>query len=897
MKIFASKRTKGTTEGQFAFQLSPVAAGCAVFLSLVAGSTSAQETTTTDMPKAEANVVVVKGIRRGIEDAISVKKDSTSIVEAVSAEDIGKLPDSSIAESIARLPGLTAQRVSGRASTISIRGLSGDFSSTLLNGREQASTGDNRSVEYDQYPSELISGVTVYKTNDAGLIGQGLSGTVNLQTVSPLAFGGRTVAINLRGERNSMGAVNPASKTTGSRFSVSYIDQFLNRTLGIAIGYARLDSPGQNQKWNAWGYPKFDSGPYAGKYQLGGLETYANSSDQVRNGLMGVIEYRPNRQYTSTVDLYYSKFNKNEKSNITKTGLGWSGATLSNPTFNGDYMTGGTYTGVKTVLQGNLDVDRDKIFAIGWNNKFKVNELWSAQADISMSKASRDDEIIEAYAGTVGTKDNWVVSNIGPEGFPQVQHGLNYADANIIKLNDAGGWNQDGFVKFPQVTDKLQSVRLSATRELDGPFSSVDFGLNHSKRRKTRQSNEFFMDLKSSPTSVPDSMMLPAASHDFAGLGDVLNYDVQAAFDNLYNLRRLVHQDVFNKDWAVEEKVTTTYAKLNIDTEVASIPTRGNIGLQVVRADQFSDATSANPGSLNAPAPAHGGATYTDVLPSMNLAFSLAHDQVVRVGAGKTLARPRLDDMRASRTASIDTTKLIWSGSGGNPELKPWRANSYDISYEKYFAKQGYVSLAGFYKDLKTYIYKQKVPFDFTGTPTNGLTATSPIGEYDAPINGEGGKLKGVELTLSVPLNLISPMLDGFGTQLSGSNTLTSIHPNGPGTSEPLPGFSKHVSNLTAYYEKYGFSARVSQRYRSDYVGEVSGFGADRALVYIKGEKDVSLQLGYEFDSGSMKGLSVLFQVNNATNSPYETYYTTKDQPKEYQKFGRQFLFGFNYKM
>ncbi|HEX7989206.1 MAG TPA: TonB-dependent receptor plug domain-containing protein, partial [Stenotrophomonas sp.] len=107
-------------------------------------------------PKAEAtdlDTVTVTGIRRGIESAISVKRDSTSIVEAISAEDIGKLPDVSIAESIARLPGLAAQRVAGRAQVISVRGLSPDFATTLLNGREVVSTGDNRSVEFDQYPS------------------------------------------------------------------------------------------------------------------------------------------------------------------------------------------------------------------------------------------------------------------------------------------------------------------------------------------------------------------------------------------------------------------------------------------------------------------------------------------------------------------------------------------------------------------------------------------------------------------------------------------------------------------------------------------------------------------------------------------------------------------------
>src|SRR5687768_12010911 len=164
---------------------------------------TAEETAAEESKKEDAvelQTVTVTGIRAGIESAISVKRDSTSIVEAISAEDIGKLPDVSIAESIARLPGLTAQRVAGRAQVISVRGLSPDFATTLLNGRELVSTGDNRSVEFDQYPSELMSGVTIHKTPDAALVGQGLSGTINMRTARPLDFPDPVVALSARGQ-------------------------------------------------------------------------------------------------------------------------------------------------------------------------------------------------------------------------------------------------------------------------------------------------------------------------------------------------------------------------------------------------------------------------------------------------------------------------------------------------------------------------------------------------------------------------------------------------------------------------------------------------------------------------------------------------------------------------
>ncbi|MGE8250866.1 MAG: TonB-dependent receptor plug domain-containing protein, partial [Stenotrophomonas bentonitica] len=171
---------------------SALSLALAVALTPLMASAQTAESSTTTPPTGNTatnlDTVQVTGIRRGIENAIAIKQDATSVVEAISAEDIGKLPDVSIAESLGRLPGLAAQRVAGRAQVISVRGLSPDFATTLLNGREVVSTGDNRSVEFDQYPSELVNGVTVYKTPDAALVGQGLSGTIDMQTVRPLSF-------------------------------------------------------------------------------------------------------------------------------------------------------------------------------------------------------------------------------------------------------------------------------------------------------------------------------------------------------------------------------------------------------------------------------------------------------------------------------------------------------------------------------------------------------------------------------------------------------------------------------------------------------------------------------------------------------------------------------------
>jgi TonB-dependent receptor len=308
----------------------------------------------------------------------------------------------------------------------------------------------------------------------------------------------------------------------------------------------------------------------------------------------------------------------------------------------------------------------------------------------------------------------------------------------------------------------------------------------------------------------------------------------------------------------------------------------------------------------NTAAPGHelkpftDGKTYTDVLPSVNLAFVLPSDQTVRLAVAQQLARPRVDQLNAGIEFGVDPATFKPGGSGGNPNLDPWRANAFDISYEKYFGKKGYVAAAAFYKDLKSYIYQMTQPDHDFSKLIPGTIARTPLGNYTAPFNGQSGNLKGIELSASVPLNMLLPALDGFGVIASTSITSSGIVIQDPGSNVgsdiPLPGLSKNVNNLTAYYEKDGFSARVSQRKRSDFVGEISNFAANRTLRYVVGESVVDLQLGYNFNEGRYKGLGLVLQVNNLNDAAYQTYSGTPDKPLEYIKYGRTVMFGANYK-
>lgn len=850
----------------------------------------------------ELDSYVVTGILGSIQRSVAIKQDSNSIVEAVSAEDIGKLPDISIADSIARLPGLSAQRVAGRASSINIRGLAGDFSTTLLNGREQVSAGDNRGVEFDQYPSELLSGVTVYKTPDATLPAQGLSGTVNLQTVKPLSYSGAKGSLNFRVEENSLGEINSGFTDKGNRFSASYIDKFADDTIGFAVGYARLDSPGQFKSWGAWGYPTQSVGGQD-TVVLGGTDHRSGSSDNVRDGLMAVIEFAPNDVYTGTVDVYYSTFEKAETTRRFEFGLGWSGATLSNPNVQNGFLVGGRYDGVRPVVRNDFDLIDDKLFAIGFNNEFWINEDFRAIADFSKSSADRDQRILETYSGAAGT--DVIDFSLDPRNGPaNLAFGLDYSDPNVVQLRDPGGWGQAGYDKDFDIRDDLRTARLALERSfVDGPISSAEVGVNFSNREKSRTADEAFLDLPSGVSSVA----IPA---------EFLSSPTRLAYTNTnmvaYNAPRLANTvyvrrpnncfDCAAKNWSVEEDIVTTYLQFNIDTEIGSVPVRGNFGLQNIDVDQESRGLGLPSGDPNLAVPTKDGSTYDDLLPSLNLAFSLPADQTIRFGAAKQQARPRMDEMRFFANFGIDQQRNIWTGGGGNAKLQPWEAESFDLSYEKYFDGKGYVSAAVFHKDLQSYIYNQtNFNFDFSVFDLSSFTnrPTSNIGEFSQPANGKGGSINGYELAGSIPLGMWVDMLDGFGLIASYSDTRSSIKPLGPGSSQPLPGLSRYVGNLTAYYENEGFSARVSQRSRSSFIGEIQAFGGDRGTRYIRGEDIVDFQTSYEFQSGTLDGVTLLLQVNNLTNEEYREFFRDPgviDRPRLYVEYGRTVLLGLTYK-
>lgn len=917
--MISTIRSRSAT--RIAFGISSGALASALAFASFAAPAHAQDAPDADTTGAETTQdegeLLVTGIRASIANSVEQKRRSTSIVEVISAEDIGKLPDQSIAESLSRLPGLATQRLDGRASVVSIRGLAPDFTTTLLNGREQVSTNNNRGVELDQYPSELLNGAVVYKTPDASLIGQALGGTIDLKTVRPLAYGRRAIAVGVRGEINDLGRLNPDISNRGYRVNISYIDSTADGTLGWAIGYARMVSPTAEERWQAWGYPNHSDGNLV----IGGAKPYVKSNRLTRDGAMAVLEYQPDDRLHMTLDGYWSRFNDEQRLRGLELPFAWGGqgeTLLPGYTVQNGLITSGRWSNVKAVLRNDIVHRNSEIFAGGLNVAYKTSDTLTLEADASFSKLKKTEENIEIYAGTGRGAANGVRDTMGfelnPDGVIRFSPTLDYADATLFQLTDPRGWCgrpgfpgncQDGFINAPQVKDPLAALRVQATQELG--TNSIRIGVNYSQRKKSLDDEGYVLTHDNYPanTAIPADYLYDPVSLDFIGIPAMVAFDSARYFaDGNYTLTAESGwtSGRLTNSFEITEKVLTGFGQFNIDAQ----DVRGNVGVQIVYTDQRGDGFAAsNQNGTTVVDPLTSGDTYTDILPSMNLNFELAPNMFIRFGAARVLARPRLDQLNPGVGFSYDQSRALntsinsspWSATIGNMKLRPLIADSVDLALEKYFGRGGYFSISGFYKYLESFIYRQSDVFDFTGYPYTGPVAPAiRQGIVSQWQNAGGGRVYGGELSGSLPFATLTPALDGFGVLVSGSYTSSHVSLGG-GAPTTLPGLSEWVVNSTLYYEKHGFQARVSGRYRSEFLAEVQGLSLVRDLVSAKGEFLVDAQIGYEFRSGALKGLSILATGSNLTDEPFITFQNGDDrQVRDHQRYGRNFMLGASYR-
>jgi iron complex outermembrane recepter protein len=912
--------------------------------------------------------VQVNGYISSLENSTALKRDANTIVEAVSAEQVGKLPGVSIADALGRLPGLAVQTVNGRPQVLSIHGLGPDFSTALVNGGEQVSTSNNRGVQFDQYPSSWFDNVIVHLSPEADLLGQGLAGTVDMHTIRPLDKAGPEAAINAHYIWNSTSqlADGPGVSNKGYNVNGVWVDQFADHTLGVTLGFDAENNPSQIEHQAPWGYLDDSNGNLV----VGGSKNYGISDSMKRNGLLATVQWRPSQYYTGTVDMTYDNFWETQQAKGMELPFLWgNGAVPPSPTLvegnvSNGFVQSGTYQNIDPVIRNDFNSQHSKVYNFNWENKFHLSDEWSADFDANYSRATSKLVQLESYSGTgyyctssvnCGTPSH---GQAGSFNFEELPDGMLYAVPSLdytngVVLTDPQGWGagnnvvQAGFINAPRTVDYLYNLRFNVERDfLSGPFSSMDFGLSKTTRNKTYNIDQYFLTLGGgffSSTNTP-VMTAPFSGSTcdplaWMGMGNQLCYDpfTMIANGTLTEVPTFESSLSFPPNWKVHEDDLNPYLQFNLDTQLGSVSLRGNFGMQIDHTGQTSDGQRVAPGSALTGGhtqliPVSGGTDYTRYLPSMNLIFGFTQNDDLRVSAARTMAQPRMDQMNAglavsgniTHLTSTDPNQSYFSASGGNAALLPTMADNYNVSYEHYFsggegyqcnasdAKNsalclgggGYFALSAYYLKLYDWIDPNAAYlYDFSAFIPSYLNASqqaqlgTPYGIISGPTNDGKGNVKGLQATLNLPFGVFSQALNGFGVILTADRTASSIVLGDNPNPITVPGLSKWVAGATVYYEHNGFAARVSDNYRSSFLGEVSGISSSRIEQYLKGGSMYDAQVSYTFESGRFKGLTLIAEGSNLSNKIFSTY--QNNDPRQtliWEEYGRRFDVGISYK-
>ena len=916
--------------------------------------------------------VVAVGFRSSLINAVSTKRNSDSVVESLAAEDIGKLPDISIAESLARLPGVTAQRTGGQASALNIRGLDQGLILTTLNGREQVATSGGRAIEFAQYPSELISGADIYKSPEARLIEGGLAGTVALRLARPLD-GTRDqehrFVANLRGSFNDLAGDTFDADEFGYRSSFTYQGILADETIGLTLGYARLVQPNVESRFGSDtftqtgndddgnGTNNFIPFRYSGE-ELGG--------EDVRDGLIVGLQWQPNENFEMVFDGYYSKFDSDGFARgVTLLGpqsIG-GGTTLTNAVIQNDVIIGGTFTrdaaapitdpanpfttgaccggfGITPSSDTQTRDFEDELTTLGLGATWYSGQ-WTFSGDVSYSNSDAfapDSRIILHQVNNGFQIEENVVFNFQ-------QNGLNVPSTFTFDNNFGDNPAQvavGGIQAFPtENEDELTAIAGEIEYEFnDGPFSTIQFGARYSDRSTSQVRSGFSLGNDAgfyqfaqnndgvranpfvtetipgfSPVFIDPSLYsVQQFNGALSGYPSYLAIDfngVSSLFPNVspnqQQGRDAITGDsqdfLLTETFDIGEETFAAFVQLNFDNQIGDIPVRGNVGVRYVDTTQNSASNTILNGDVE---PIFIESDYDEFLPSMNFAFELSDQDIVRFAAARVIARTDLFDLRAGNSVNVDGNTGIVSGNGGNTNLDPFKADQIDLSYEHYTESGGIYAVAAFYKDLDTFVVSQTQLLDFVdngfldpnNVNVNPGVVLDPVGEFTAPANGRGGYVRGLEFALTQTFDNLPAPFNGLGITANYSFTESSVALpdtfSGRGGTISLPGLSENVFNATIFYEVEGFETRLGYRFRDEFITRQQGIGEQ--LPVSDEEQTLDFQASYRFnDDGSGAGWQLLFQVNNLTDEPLATYFTTPQQLATVGTFGRQYFFGFSY--
>ncbi|UIJ47192.1 TonB-dependent receptor [Sphingomonas cannabina] len=901
--------------------------------------------------------IIVTGIRESLQSSALRKKNTLEVVDSITADDIGKLPDNNVAATLSRVPGVQAYRFGGESASpvgqgsgLTIRGLSGQTASRV-DGRAYITAG-GREFNVEGASPGMVAGIDVYKNPSAEHIEGGIGGLVDIRTRRPFDFKGTALSASVGGRYNDLGKkVQPELFALGStRWKVGDGEMGLL----LAGSYSRSFNRGDNNP--AGGGTSIrraisgDSAEYASNIGTGlNLNpAYVGRSDVVyladvanplalpeaqranlvstvteahnifqedymrtRKGLNGAFQYKPTPDLEFYVDGNYNYYqyhqnyrflniaNSRYVQNLTTVPFAIDEALANrnanggaNELLSGTRLATGTFLGSGATSIGGDEKSDYTTWLIAGGVRWQVTPHFDAHFDYSYVKADRSTDnravTLSARSGLTWdvTRDlTTSPAQLGISGpdlaSPSTWVLNNYANGTNQAWDDvAGAAALDLRYRFDDSPIKAikVGVRYSVLEDRYRNYSfsgrnlttdGLPLAANQSNAIPVTAVPDLF---ENSPTNFMNGKMGYSGGYLVFSPDALLGDNVRARFPNAGILPEDNLAENLLARRFIRERTYAGYAVADygfLDDKI-----RGNIGVRAVRTETFARAmvnSQSAPGAPIVIVPNETSSSYWDVLPTANLAWYVTPKTIVRLGYGKGITRPSVDALNP--TITVDTNTGL--GSRGNSELKPQRADSYDISLEHYFSSVNYVAAAFFYKRIKGFFSgisncETVATFPpYTGTLPNGCTG----GQYfiTQTVNAATGNAKGVEISGQTFFDypFLPDFLHKFGvagsfTYVDTKNPLTL---NGQLTDTPQPFTSKYNWTASGLYEDSFLSARIVYTYRSKAIlFGVAGNPIDGRYIDNFGLLDASVTFNLPAN------FSLSFSAENLTNAAANRY-------------------------
>jgi len=869
-----------------------------------------QSATPADADAPSAADIIVTGLRASQQASIDLKRAAINQVDSITTQDIGKLPEQNVAESLQRIPGVTITRNGGDGQFVSVRGLGPQFNVVTLNGRTLATDNIGREFSFDILPSELIAGADVFKSPMARLNGASIGATVDIRTLRPLTQKSFVLAGSFDMQYDDLSAKwNPrasavvswhnADETIGASLVASYqkrnvrVDSF-----DIGAGWVRHSNNDDYYK----GRVASSVGTFNNVIMPSNISPSMSFSDRERIGLSGTIQAKATEELTFTGDAFYSRLDQLD----TGSGLAYdfSGGTLSKMVVGSNnravyqQFTGGTMDQIVTRTPRKADT-----LLIGGNLTWDHGPL-KISGDLSASRATRrgnDDQYFSTIRRTNTTMEwdsrtgspifNLAFSNPGYANAPtDLSHiGAHYEFAGGTNTTDKtleahidGEWSPTDDVKISIGAARENRDKLASTIAQPGASQCAFCG------------GQVYYPLPSSLFSVTPSNWFPG--YDGNTIRQWVTYDPREMARTLAGFKSTApgfvgyQRPVYDpaQSSVVKERVWIGYLMFDVKTELGTMPLAINTGVRFEDTNFSSDGaaqtiisavsngTGQNTIVLSPVVPVGFKGHYTDLLPSFNARLDLTDKLVIRADASRVMSRPTLTDL--SPAQSILSNPGNEQITRGNPNLLPFRASQVGAAVEWYIDRYSLLSGAVFYKSIDSFVSRSTSP-----QKVDQITF-----QVNTPTNGKGAVVKGFELNYRQAFRNLPSPLDGLGVQANYTYTASDANYENQvtGTSYGLEGLSKNSYSLVGFYEKYGLQARVAYSWRDKYLAQANGRNGLPLYFASYGQIDASLM--YDINSH----LTLSANALNLNNAKEFTYSEVPEQVFGYRLTGRRYLIG-----